>query len=202
MLDMSAKPSTMKLVGVLEAMGMALPDPSRPHRPTGLSITDTRLPVGFNDDEINDHEEALAAGEPEPPRAAVPEQREPEQREPEQRDPIAEVPATPNRGAWARAHTELHPLYRRDRRNNARVRTYSVAYYRSEHALATAAAYDGRPTPVEAARNERIGSHADVMGYRGRHRRVREPVVSARPISNSHVHNRQSPTETHISRRR
>ncbi|GAA3448765.1 hypothetical protein GCM10018962_05980 [Dactylosporangium matsuzakiense] len=192
MLDMSAKPSTMKLVGVLEAMGMALPDPSRPHRPTGLSITDTRLPVGFNDDEINDHEEALASGEPEPPRAAVPEQRE----------PITEVPATPNRGAWARARTELHPLYRRDRRNNARVRTYSVAYYRSEHALATAAAYDGRPTPAEAPRNERIGGHADVMGYRGRHRRVREPVVSARPIGNSHVHNRQSPTETYGSRRR
>jgi hypothetical protein len=166
---MSGKPTTVKLSGVLEAMGMALPRAAEPQRPAGPSITDTRLPVGFDDDEITEYEERYGPDRPVPPSVAVIEQRQPPAEEPVE-EPV-EVPITRNRGAWARAHTEPHPLYRHSRRSNARVRTYSVAYYRSEHALATATAYDSWPPPVEAPRNERrVAEHFDVMGYRGRHR--------------------------------
>src|SRR3954451_1120255 len=44
----------VKLSGVLEAMGMALPERTAVTQQAGLSITDTRLPVGFADDEFDD----------------------------------------------------------------------------------------------------------------------------------------------------
>ena len=172
--------TTVKLVGVLEAMGMALPKARTRVAAAEPSITDTRLPVGFADDEFDDYDpEAFerearrwvaatpgdaGAVEQEAVEVAVIEQR----RSPEQ-------PVGRNQGAWAQAHIEPHILHRMTRRSNARMRSYSVAYYRSEHARATGTE-SGSPV-LEAPRIEhrtsgerRAVDHFEAMGYRGRHR--------------------------------
>jgi len=162
----------VKLVGLLEAMGMALPTAANQRRMLGPSITDTRLPVGFADDEFDD-----CAEWPDDPglREAAPAAQFVEAPIFEQRQPPAQDAPGRNQGTWARAHTEPHVLHRLTRRDNARVHGYSVAYYRSEHARATAA--DGGGSVLEMPRTghrttaERRGvPHFDAMGYRGRHR--------------------------------
>jgi hypothetical protein len=175
--------TTVKLVGVLEAMGMALPKARARVEEPAASITDTRLPVGFADDEFDDYDpEAIerearrwiaatpddaSAAEQESVEVAVIEQR----RSPE----AADGPVGRNQGAWARAHSEPHILHRMTRHSNARMRSYSVAYYRSEHARATGTE-SGSPV-LEAPRVEhrtsgerRAVDHFEAMGYRGRHR--------------------------------
>jgi hypothetical protein len=166
----------VKLSGVLEAMGMALPERTDGAQQAGLSITDTRLPVGFADDEFDDElfmDDGFDGGWPgnepvlDPFKAAFTEPVEAPVEVP------VEIPAARNQGAWAKDHTEVHPLplHRIGRRSNNRVRTYSVAYYRSEHALATTTFTEGGRTFTEApSAARRPVDHFDAIGYRGRHR--------------------------------
>ncbi|MFI5908898.1 hypothetical protein [Dactylosporangium sp. NPDC051541] len=165
--------SRVKLVGLLEAMGMALPEATGRSRGVSPSITDTRLPVGFDDDEFGDHEDAapvfddqehhpgggtVGAALDEPRRST----RAVGSAVVQQRRPAAGDDFARNRGTWEWARTEPNAVHRPARSRSARTRNHGGAYYRSEHARITA--MDDEPAPA--------APRFPMISYHGRHRRL------------------------------